>query len=507
MRDNNYDVIIVGAGNSGLSAGITTAQAGMRTLLIDQYINVGGVAGSIRRGRFEFEKSLHELSGCSFDPKIFGAVSDTFRKLNIAPPLMVAKETYRLIIKNDVEDIDITLPFGGLDKIIDAIEAYVEGSRKYTEPFFKYVTEAYDGIMHMKDMQANCVKNPHFLRLSCMTLKEVEDELEMPSVIRAILDGYWCYGGITSDDVSFLYFSNMIYIYFVFGGAVLPHRSTELELCMLKRFEEVGGELLLNTEVNKIIVENGEARGVETERGRFFAKKIISCVNRHIAYSRLIDFDKLPERAIRQANARDVGIRPFVVNLGLNKSCQELGINEYSYFIYPSSDPLKCKASMLGLEGPKSIATICLNTSIPDASPEGTCVLNITGVFKPGEALNGITNENREERSNLIASVLIEETEKAIGVDISSHIEEIFIASPVDVAGNTQAYDGLMYGYEQTVLDSILIRSRNLMADQYIKNLLFAGASAQNGHGYGASIRVGNIMGELAVAQIKEEEK
>lgn len=503
MKEYKYDVIVIGAGNSGLSAAITTAQAGLSTLLIEQNIAVGGVAGSVVRGRFEFEKSLHELSGYSFDPKISGAVSDTIAKLNIKPELFTANETYRLLIES--ENVDITLPFGSLEKIIDAIENYIPDSRKYTEPFFKYVEECYFGLMQTKDMQTNCLKHPHFLRLATMTLKEVEDELEMPARIRAIIDGYWCYGGTTSDESSFLYFSNMIYIYFVFGGSLLKHRSTELNMLMLKRFSDCGGRLLTNTAVKKIIIASGEAKGIVTECGTFYAKKIIAAVNKHIVYSRLIDFDNIPERAIRQANARDIGVRPFVVNLGLNKSCDELGLTDYSYFIYPSQDPGKCKEALLKLDGPKCIAAVSLNAANKNASPEGTCILNITGIFKPGEALEGFTNKNREKYTYYIANQLIDVTSKATKVDLKKYIEEIFIASPLDVIGATQAYDGMMYGYELTVEDSMLIRWQNLDKDNCIKNLLFAGATAQNGHGYGASIRVGYIMGERAISEIKEE--
>ena len=504
--DNKYDVIIVGAGNSGLSAGVTTAQAGLKTLLIDQYISVGGVAGSVVRGRFEFEKSLHELSGCPMDPNLFGAVIDTFHKQHIDPPLWVAHETYRLIVDNDEEHIDLVVPYGSLQAIIDAIEAYSPGSKRYTEPFFAYVEEAYRGLM-ISDMQENIKQNPHFLRLSCMTLVEVEDALDMPKTIRTILDGYWGYGGITSDEVSFLYFSNMIYIYFVFGGAVFKHRSSELNMLVLRRYLDCGGKLLCNTNVNKLLMQDGACVGVETERGTFYAKKVIAAVNRHIVYSRLMDFDQIPERAVRQANARDIGVRPFVVNLGLNKSCEELGLKEYSYFIYPSGDPHKCKRSLVELEGPKSIAAVCLNAAIPGTSPEGTCTLNITSMFKPGPLLDGFDNANREAYTAQIADMLIAEVERATGADLRGHIEEMFVASPIDVIGNTQAYDGMMYGYELHTLDSMLIRWHCLEEDNCIKNLLFAGATAQNGHGYGASIRVGYIMGTRAIKEIEEESK
>ena len=58
-----YDVIVIGAGNGGLAAATKCAQAGLSTLLLERHNLPGGAASSFVRGRFEFEPSLHELSG------------------------------------------------------------------------------------------------------------------------------------------------------------------------------------------------------------------------------------------------------------------------------------------------------------------------------------------------------------------------------------------------------------------------------------------------------------
>ncbi|MBR6335105.1 MAG: FAD-dependent oxidoreductase, partial [Clostridia bacterium] len=58
-----YDVIVIGAGNGGLAAAATCAKAGLSTLLLERHNIPGGSASSFVRGRFEFEPSLHELSG------------------------------------------------------------------------------------------------------------------------------------------------------------------------------------------------------------------------------------------------------------------------------------------------------------------------------------------------------------------------------------------------------------------------------------------------------------
>ncbi|MDD6276059.1 MAG: FAD-dependent oxidoreductase [Clostridia bacterium] len=58
-----YDVIVIGAGNAGLTATLELLTKGKKVLLIEQHNIPGGCATSFCRGRFEIEPSLHELCG------------------------------------------------------------------------------------------------------------------------------------------------------------------------------------------------------------------------------------------------------------------------------------------------------------------------------------------------------------------------------------------------------------------------------------------------------------
>jgi len=46
LSKTEYDVVVIGAGNGGLSAAATTAQKGLKTLLIEQHNLPGGFASS-----------------------------------------------------------------------------------------------------------------------------------------------------------------------------------------------------------------------------------------------------------------------------------------------------------------------------------------------------------------------------------------------------------------------------------------------------------------------------
>src|SRR4029079_8787127 len=57
-----YDVVIVGAGLGGLTAGAILARAGRKVLGVERSNSVGGAASSYKSGELFVEGSLHETS-------------------------------------------------------------------------------------------------------------------------------------------------------------------------------------------------------------------------------------------------------------------------------------------------------------------------------------------------------------------------------------------------------------------------------------------------------------
>ena len=57
-----YDVVVIGAGLGGLTAGAILAREGRKVLVIERSNSVGGAASSYKVGDLFVEGSLHETS-------------------------------------------------------------------------------------------------------------------------------------------------------------------------------------------------------------------------------------------------------------------------------------------------------------------------------------------------------------------------------------------------------------------------------------------------------------
>ena len=62
---NNKKLIIVGAGVSGLSAGIYAARSGFDVTILEQHMTFGGLSTSWSRKGYYFEGGMHWLTGSS----------------------------------------------------------------------------------------------------------------------------------------------------------------------------------------------------------------------------------------------------------------------------------------------------------------------------------------------------------------------------------------------------------------------------------------------------------
>jgi prolycopene isomerase len=198
-----------------------------------------------------------------------------------------------------------------------------------------------------------------------------------------------------------------------------------------------------------------------------------------------------------------VGPAGYVVYLGLNKTAEELGLKDYSYFIYHTADTEKLYNSMKRRDGEIIQATVCLNVANPDCSPKGTSIMSFTTLFAE-DAWENVRTEDYFKEKNRIAYKMVEQFETSTGIKICDAIEEFEAATPVTFANYCNAYNGSIYGYEPDSWDSLLPRMMMMEEDILIKGLRFSGGFAFRVHGYSSSYMSGETVALLTVKDCKE---
>ena len=212
------------------------------------------------------------------------------------------------------------------------------------------------------------------------------------------------------------------------------------------------------------------------------------------------DVKYVPEKELRLANSRTLGLSFVTVYLGMDCSKEELGVEDYTTFITTYANPRDCYNHRN--EGAYYVVN-CHNVAIPDASPEGTCMLFYTIPMMEEDFPKDLKPEEYKKWKNSVAKRFIEDSEKVLGIDITSHIEEIEVATPVTFARYLGTPAGEIYGYQMAGWDSILPRIMAAPTDFTVKNLSYCGGHAERGDGYSCAYMTGMLTGDAVVRRLK----
>lgn len=507
-----YDIVVVGAGNAGMSAALQCQLAGKRTLLIEQHNLPGGAATSFRRGRFEIEPSLHEI--CDYGPADNpGDVRTMMDAYGVKLDWMEIPDCYRVVsVYRDGGVMDVTMP-SGVEAYIDAMEKYVPGSREKMEKLFELFQEVLDGIAYITaskghaDSKVLLEKYPNMLRTGAYSTQKVFDALKLPERCQDILSIYWSYLGVDMEHLAFIHYAAMVHKY-VSRGAYMPkHTSHQFSTAMIERFRELGGDVWFNCRAEEFLFNGDRLCGVRTNMGKIDCDYVLANINPDIIYGRMMPKELVPEREKKLSAARGkrFGARMYTAYFCCDKSAEELGIKDYSIFLPGTSDSAKeYRNIMNGMATNDYSIFLCYNVTNPEFSPEGTCVCSFTTFGSPVD-WNDLKQEDYFRFKNDGAKKMLAVLKEKTGIDLTGHIEEMAVASPWTFARYLGTPEGSVYGYETTDWDGMMARMMMLSTDYPIKGLRPIGAAGPRGDGYSAALICGQLMALNALKDLREE--
>lgn len=479
-----YDAIVIGAGNGGLACAATLAEKGKKVILFEKHNIPGGCGTSFRRGRFEFEVALHQLSSMG-TPEKPGPLRELFRRYGIEDQIewIEIKELFRV---NFPDGTGISIPADrknceaflcsqfpqekeSILRYFKTVYAFCSESAAFAEKSAQSTGEpsaAKKAIMKMGFPKMY----PTLARYALKSTQEVLDEFFKDVKLQLALSAYWCFMGMPPARFPWSILAKCTNIYMEDKPFYLRGTSMMMNQAIMDAVQRMGGVVHLNRGVERIVLEGGAAVGVVDEKGEEYrASKIISNISPLATYGALLQPEEVPQAAQEYLRPYTIGISALTCFIGLDCTPEEIGFTTsftLNYESFDANEDFKDAYKLLPEKDP--LVATCYTVDDPEISPPGTSIIT-AGTLKYSAEWEKLTPEQYYEKKYEAGKRIVARLEKMYP-GFTDHIEEMEVATPLTHMRYLNHPGGAIYGYEQDVMSSVFF----FPAESKIPNLEFA---------------------------------
>lgn len=296
---DRYDIIVVGAGLGGLTAASLLAKRGLLVLMIDQQNKPGGGCTSFRRADVTYDVGTAMLYGFGergFKPFRF-LLNELEEPVEIIAHQTLARMTFEgqpIVFWPDIErflqELDHLFPdereaLRAFYHDLNQMYAYIVLKNEVIVPPSEF--SARQGLRSLLSGPVQMIRLRSLLTVSVKSL--LDRYFKNPAVIHFFdkLCSAYCY--CTAEETPAILAATMFIdnhiggVYYPAGGAQMLSNKIE------KAFERLGGETLYRTQVDEILIRNGQAYGVRLQSGEtILADRIVADVTVWNLYGKLV---------------------------------------------------------------------------------------------------------------------------------------------------------------------------------------------------------------------------
>ncbi len=523
MEKNKFDIIIVGGGLGGLTAGAKLAKEGKKVLLIEQHHIPGGCATTFKRKDYTMEVGLHEMDGLDENDQ----KTKIFNDLKVFDNVEFLRVPEFYHFKN--EKINITIP----DNTIKAIEVLIKKfpkEKKGIEQFFKVIHKIQKEVNHLpekkwqqilllpffpalfpylsicssKFTKFTSLLNPLFWLLhpnlifwKYQNLGDFLDAIIDDDDLKLVLNANLQYYHDDPYSMSLIYFS-VAQASFYNGGHFIKGGSQKLSNYLAKIITKNNGEILLSKKVTDIIIENDtKAVGVKYQNtfSKDSKKETINAdiIIANTAIPNVIDLlssEKTKKILKTKTLKLEKTCSLLSIYIGFKKEVKELGNKNYSTFVFDKS--VKSQKDMIanhhGNFDKRNFVFVDYSQVDSGLTPKGKSF----GVICTVDYLSDWENLSKEEykqKKEKVAQIFFKRLEKEIP-GIFNEIDYYEVGTSKTIKRYTLNPEGAVYGFAQTPEQAGMFRMQNKSS---VKNLYFASAWAMPGGGFTGAILSGSF--------------
>lgn len=431
-----YDVIVIGAGLGGLTAGAKLAKEGLKVLLLEQHDRPGGCATTFKRRDFTMEVGLHEMDGLhpkDIKHRIFNDIGlgDRLTFLPVPEFYRFINERYDLVIPHDPEKAKAILK--------DTFPGEAEGIDSY----FYHVLNVRRVMVALKGQPDRSVGA--FL-----------DEIIGDEDLKLVLLGNLGYYHDDPYSLSWLYYLNAQGSYYGGTASFIQGGSQCLSNSLSDLIEEQGGKVLLNQLVTSLDYQGDKVTGVSFQQVKGQNKgQVEQASASHIVMNGsvpgLSSLLSKKDAAPLSQSIKDlaIGASLLTVYYGFNRPLQEIGNTNYSTFIYDGSvnsqkDILENNHSDFST---RSFTFVDYGQVDSRLAPEGKSVGAVCAIDYPSD-WEGLERDEYMRMKADVADTITSRLEKILP-GFRDAVEYVEVATSLSVERFTLNPKGAVYGFAQ----------------------------------------------------------
>ena len=204
-----HDVVVVGAGVSGLTTALVLARHGHRVALVEQAPRIAPLLQGFSRGGRHFETGFHYAGGLDAD----GILTRFFAFLGLADaiePVPFDREGFDLVRQEDGSEFRFPV---GYRELAASLEERFPGEREGVSRYLQLLQQAWQGLPYL-NLDADFGALGTFGAFQGPTLAEVLDRTVSHPDLRQLLALHSLLHGVPANDVSFAFHASVIGLYY-----------------------------------------------------------------------------------------------------------------------------------------------------------------------------------------------------------------------------------------------------------------------------------------------------
>ncbi len=515
--NKQYDLAIIGAGISGLTAAAIAGKFGLKCCILEKEPKAGGYLAGFSKEGFHFDTAIHWLNQCNKNEmagRIFNLIGSDSPKVKIMQEIYRFKgDTYDYLLTNNPNKLkekliaDFPHEEKGIKRFFNAAKKIGAGSLKYANLFrtdesmsvfekvffklklLKFVLPLIKYVFYSGEIGVPKGLNKFFKDKNLHKLYSSEKDL-----LSCLFPIAWAYN----------------------DGYQIPEKGGAKAfiqwLTYVNKYFE--NDLIFNAEVKKLEIINGSCESVVfQQKGKEYkikSKHVISTNDVETLYTKILPENTVSQKFKTKLNNAVLYSSAFTVSIALDCPTEDLGINQELIII--TKEGIKRNDHDCGDPLISDINILSPSARDKSLTPEGKGMLSILipayfdykNYWQTEKDENGnyIRGEKYKKLKTEVAEILIQRVEKELSTDIKKHIMFYDISTPITYWRYTGNKNGTMMGARPG--------KENMQAgiahhQTPVKNLILGGHWADVGGGVPIAVKAA-INAVLLVLKKENEE-